>query len=177
MILAIRSVNRSQPGLLLLILRARSMKPAPFEYARPSDLGEACAILAAGDDARIIAGAGVLALFFREFRPSGLFRCVDQFELYRASCSPTGQTVALSPPLPQLEGHAYKVPVPQLRNLGDTAGSARSAAIICEDDHRMGPGHVTYGEIAQKGLGRFSHYEGDVVFSSSDNTDPNTNRR
>jgi hypothetical protein len=32
------------------------MKPAPFEYARPSDLGEACALLAAGDDARIIAG-------------------------------------------------------------------------------------------------------------------------
>jgi len=32
------------------------MKPAPFEYARPSDLGEACAMLAAGDDARLIAG-------------------------------------------------------------------------------------------------------------------------
>src|SRR2546430_16587758 len=39
----------------------RSMKPAPFEYARPEDLDQACAMLAAGDDARIIAGG--LTLF------------------------------------------------------------------------------------------------------------------
>src|SRR5207302_1535081 len=31
------------------------MKPAPFEYLRPADLDEACAQLAASDDARIIA--------------------------------------------------------------------------------------------------------------------------
>src|SRR5258707_13441420 len=36
------------------------MKPAPFEYARPADLDQACAMLAAGDDARIIAGGQTL---------------------------------------------------------------------------------------------------------------------
>src|SRR3954468_17620927 len=36
---------------------ARGMKPAPFAYARPADLAEAIALLAAhGDDARPIAG-------------------------------------------------------------------------------------------------------------------------
>src|SRR5262249_53571438 len=38
----------------------RSMKPASFEYARPADLDQACAMLAAGDDARIIAGGQTL---------------------------------------------------------------------------------------------------------------------
>jgi CO/xanthine dehydrogenase FAD-binding subunit len=36
------------------------MKPAPFDYVRPANLDEACAMLAAGDDARIIAGGQTL---------------------------------------------------------------------------------------------------------------------
>jgi hypothetical protein len=36
------------------------MKPASFEYARPTALDEACALLAAEDDARIIAGGQTL---------------------------------------------------------------------------------------------------------------------
>jgi CO/xanthine dehydrogenase FAD-binding subunit len=50
------------------------MKPAPFEYARPSDLGEACAMLAAGDDARIIAGGQSLVplMAMRLARPKRL---------------------------------------------------------------------------------------------------------
>jgi CO/xanthine dehydrogenase FAD-binding subunit len=50
------------------------MKPAPFEYARPSDLGEACALLAAGDDARLIAGGQSLVplMAMRLARPKRL---------------------------------------------------------------------------------------------------------
>jgi len=50
------------------------MKPAPFEYARPSDLGEVCAMLAAGDDARIIAGGQSLVplMAMRLARPKRL---------------------------------------------------------------------------------------------------------
>jgi CO/xanthine dehydrogenase FAD-binding subunit len=36
------------------------MKPAAFEYARPAGLDEACALLAQGDDVRIIAGGQTL---------------------------------------------------------------------------------------------------------------------
>jgi CO/xanthine dehydrogenase FAD-binding subunit len=36
------------------------MKPAAFDYARPASLDEACAMLAAGDDVRIIAGGQTL---------------------------------------------------------------------------------------------------------------------
>jgi len=50
------------------------MKPAAFDYARPENLDEACALLAAGGDARIIAGGQTLVPFMamRLARPAKL---------------------------------------------------------------------------------------------------------
>jgi carbon-monoxide dehydrogenase medium subunit len=50
------------------------MKPAPFEYARPGDLDQACAMLAAGDEARVIAGGQSLVplMAMRLARPKRL---------------------------------------------------------------------------------------------------------
>src|SRR5207249_952947 len=50
------------------------MKPAPFDYARPSDVNEACAMVAAGDDTRIIAGGQSLVplMAMRLARPKRL---------------------------------------------------------------------------------------------------------
>src|SRR5262245_9572028 len=50
------------------------MKPAAFDYARPASLDEACAMLAAGDDARLIAGGQTLVplMAMRLARPKRL---------------------------------------------------------------------------------------------------------
>ena len=50
------------------------MKPASFEYERPAHLDEACALLAAGDDVRIIAGGQTLVplMAMRLARPKRL---------------------------------------------------------------------------------------------------------
>src|SRR5207249_12092971 len=50
------------------------MKPAAFDYARPTSLDEACAMLAAVDDARIIAGGQTLVplMAMRLARPKRL---------------------------------------------------------------------------------------------------------
>jgi len=50
------------------------MKPAPFEYSRPADLDEACALLAADDGARLIAGGQTLVplMAMRLARPTRL---------------------------------------------------------------------------------------------------------
>lgn len=50
------------------------MKPAPFEYVRPSSIEEACAALAADPDARLIAGGQTLVpmMAMRLARPSKL---------------------------------------------------------------------------------------------------------
>jgi len=48
------------------------MKPAPFDYVRPNSLAETCAILAADEDARVIAGGQTLIpmLAMRLARPT-----------------------------------------------------------------------------------------------------------
>jgi CO/xanthine dehydrogenase FAD-binding subunit len=50
------------------------MKPAPFEYLRPASLAEACALLAADEDSRLIAGGQTLVpmLAMRLARPARL---------------------------------------------------------------------------------------------------------
>ena len=50
------------------------MKPAPFEYVRPASLAEACALLAADEEARVIAGGQTLVpmLAMRLARPARL---------------------------------------------------------------------------------------------------------
>ena len=50
------------------------MKPAPFEYIRPANIDEACALLAADDGARVIAGGQTLVslMAMRLARPTRL---------------------------------------------------------------------------------------------------------
>src|SRR5476649_385451 len=50
------------------------MKAAPFEYSRPADIDEACAMLAADDSARVIAGGQTLVpmIVMRLARPTRL---------------------------------------------------------------------------------------------------------
>jgi CO/xanthine dehydrogenase FAD-binding subunit len=50
------------------------MKPAPFEYSRPADIDEACALLAADEGARLIAGGQTLVplMAMRLARPTRL---------------------------------------------------------------------------------------------------------
>jgi CO/xanthine dehydrogenase FAD-binding subunit len=50
------------------------VKPAPFEYSRPADVDEACALLAADDGARLIAGGQTLVplMAMRLARPTRL---------------------------------------------------------------------------------------------------------
>jgi CO/xanthine dehydrogenase FAD-binding subunit len=50
------------------------MKPAVFEYSRPADLDEACAMMAEGDDVRLIAGGQTLVplMAMRLARPKRL---------------------------------------------------------------------------------------------------------
>jgi CO/xanthine dehydrogenase FAD-binding subunit len=60
------------------------MKPAPFDYVRPSSLAEVCGILAADDDARIIAGGQTLVpmLAMRLARPTKLVDILRLKELH-----------------------------------------------------------------------------------------------
>ncbi|QIG98998.2 hypothetical protein [Bradyrhizobium sp. 6(2017)] len=81
---------------------------------------------------------------------------------------------------PYYQGHAYLIPVKYYDGPLD-------AAQLYEDDRPLGPANSSKEEIIDKGAGRFlfyreteraTNYFGPVlVFSTSDNTDPNTNGR
>lgn len=75
------------------------------------------------------------------------------------------------------QGHAYLLPVKYF-------DGPLEAAELYEDDKLLGPPNTPQQEIIDKGEGRFifyrdqSNYFGPVLmFSTSDNTDPNTNGR
>jgi hypothetical protein len=64
----------------------------------------------------------------------------------------------------------------------DDADSAdnnnRSPMVVYENQRLLGPAHSVHADIAQIGMGRYSHWVGQgFVLSASDNTDPNLNGR
>jgi len=53
----------------------------------------------------------------------------------------------------------------------------RATSVLCEGDMQLGPPHSLHVDIAQLGHGRFSQWGRDLMFSSSDGSDPNENGR
>ncbi len=61
---------------------------------------------------------------------------------------------------------------------GDSQSSPTSSTLkIYENGKELGPAHSSHKEIRSIGNGRFSHWENELYFSSSDNSDPRTNGR
>jgi hypothetical protein len=66
-------------------------------------------------------------------------------------------------------------------SLADSAdNTARSDIELYEDEKPLGPAHSIHADVGTIGLGRYSHWRfvySMFLFSSSDNTDPNSNGR
>jgi hypothetical protein len=89
-----------------------------------------------------------------------------------------GTYLNLKKPYPLDFGHAYSAIVPQFTDISDTTDTPqRSRITLCEDGRALGPAHSLHDDIRKLGNGRFSHWVARVIFSSSDNSDPNTNGR
>jgi hypothetical protein len=85
--------------------------------------------------------------------------------------------VTLRGPFKRELGHAYLV---ELRGVeaGDGPAAPKHSTIqLCENDRPLGPAHAVHDEIRGKGRGRYSHWGSHLYLSTSDNSDPNTNRR
>jgi glycosyltransferase involved in cell wall biosynthesis/2-polyprenyl-3-methyl-5-hydroxy-6-metoxy-1,4-benzoquinol methylase len=59
----------------------------------------------------------------------------------------------------------------------DASEPTRSTLRLFENGVELGPAHSAHEEIRTQGQGRFSHWEGSLFFSASDNTNPLTNGR
>ena len=90
---------------------------------------------------------------------------------------PSGERVALAKPF-QKNKNAYYSAAPGLAAVADGPGAiTRSKYAVCEDHYALGPPHSDLDSIPAKGGGRFIHWMEGFHFSTSDNSNPNTNGR
>jgi hypothetical protein len=80
-------------------------------------------------------------------------------------------------------GAAYVAAVPFERNFlyvlsaDGMAAPHRSQLALLEDGKVLGPAHSPHALIRERGAGRYSHWAGSIIFSTSDGSDPRTNGR
>lgn len=125
---------------------------------------------------KIIGGIAVFSIFFW-----GTLFVLDTGANNRPTdpnACPNGEKTVLARPYSPMQGYRYKATLPSLARFGDSnANLFYSPALLCEDNKLLGPPHTFHAEIVKMGLGRFSHFGDSVFFSSSDNSDPNSNGR
>jgi hypothetical protein len=86
--------------------------------------------------------------------------------------------VVLEKPFEKQGNHAFIVLVPSLVQMADDSKNPqRSRSILCENGKPIGTPHSLHEDIRREGSGRFSHWGGWVLFSTPDNSDPNSNAR
>lgn len=75
-------------------------------------------------------------------------------------------------------GAAWRVALPALSCFSDTDGSpCRSMLSLLEDGIPLAHPHALHDDVRQVGQGHYSHWGTEVLFSTSDNSDPNRNGR
>jgi hypothetical protein len=79
----------------------------------------------------------------------------------------------------QYTGFMYGSSFPDLASLADnrTPSGDTSPVFVYEGSNQLEFPHSLHDEIVRYGAGRFSHWGEHVIFSTSDNSDPRTNKR
>lgn len=88
----------------------------------------------------------------------------------------------LTPGKISLEGdYAYTTPLElawQFSVVSDDSQTQKASHTkLFEDGRPLGPAHTAHAHIRSVGYGRYSHWQGRLYFSTSDNSDPRTNGR
>lgn len=84
----------------------------------------------------------------------------------------------LPQPFARGSGHLWKVEIPQHAALADTvAEPKRSTIMLYENGVPLGFAHAPHAHIEQLGGGRYSHWGDQLLFSTTDHSDPTTNGR
>ncbi|MCC6418435.1 MAG: class I SAM-dependent methyltransferase [Gemmataceae bacterium] len=75
-------------------------------------------------------------------------------------------------------GHCWMAYMPQLRPRADDVDTPfNSHMVLYEDGAPLRPAHANHDDIRNIGLGQYCHWRDWVMFSTSDNSNPNTNGR
>ncbi len=106
-----------------------------------------------------------------------LFARISENEQWREIQSKR-QHVVLSGPYASAGRYLYAADLAKLKSIADTGPfPRRSNLMLFEDEIPLGLGHSPHEDIRTYGLGRFSHFEECLYFSTTDCTNPNFNGR
>jgi hypothetical protein len=69
--------------------------------------------------------------------------------------------------------HCWSFPLPTLVDVSDGVGSPnRSPLLLFEDDQLLGQAHSPHLSVRDRGRGAYSHWDEQLYFSTSDNSNP-----
>jgi hypothetical protein len=95
-----------------------------------------------------------------------------------ASIPDLNSTIHLPGPFLKEGGHAWQIAIPELASFADNlVDPNRSILVLLEDGKPLPLRHAIHDDIRQKGKGRHSHWGDYLLFSTSDDSDPNANGR
>lgn len=90
---------------------------------------------------------------------------------------PVPEPGVLQPPFQHFGGNAWIARAIPGAMSDDSHHPDRSVLQLYENGQPLGPPHSLHANIAKLGHGRYSHWGASIVFSTSDDGDPNTNGR
>lgn len=89
-----------------------------------------------------------------------------------------GNQAELKGPFGNERGLAWTISIPQHEKIADGMDdNNRSTLALYENGKPLGPAHSMHVDVRNVGKGAFSHWRTALIFSTSDNSDPNTNGR
>ena len=84
----------------------------------------------------------------------------------------------LAPPFGHEQGHRWTASMRRLHHLADSSGFPnRSTLVVYENGIPLPRAHVPHDLIRNEGNGVYFHWGGAILFSTTDNSDPNSNGR
>jgi hypothetical protein len=92
------------------------------------------------------------------------------------ACSDTGQPI--KGVYSNESGYCWYISLPEHASSSDSMKNPSVSTLqLFEDGKKMGPAHSGHDDIRKLGMGRYSHWGEGVLFSTTDNSNPNTNKK
>lgn len=141
----------------------------PMEFSGFAETRDFCRRESGLDLVNVLTGEGCTEYLFTRLRENERWRAVDEART----------RTPMPGPFHHAGGHAYAINLPAhlAEGADNETNHMRSRVMVYENGAPLGLAHCMHDTIRKYGEGRFSHWGGDLVFSTSDNSDPNTNGR
>jgi SAM-dependent methyltransferase len=141
----------------------------PMEFSGFAETRDFCANPLGLDLANVLTGEGCTEYLFTDKKLNKRWSELDAAR----------PIMPMPEPFHHAGGFAYAINMPAdlAASADDGADHMRSRVMVYEDGRPLGIAHCMHDAIRNYGGGRFSHWGNDLVFSASDNSDPNTNGR